>query len=149
MAKLCLHNILVISMVNHISLKVRVELLWIVICFAGCAMKPAEIASRSTASLCAAYSLPSHPNYYDVEVKRVLTMRGQDECTTPQGMAQQREFAAIEHQQRMQMLMNNSQLTNQLLQMGAPRVIQPATPVPAPITCVSRAQGSQVVTNCN
>jgi len=112
-------------------------------------MKPAEIASRSTASLCAAYALPSHPNYYDVEVKRVLSMRGQDECTTPQGMAQQRELAAIEHQQRMQMLMNNSQLTNQLLQMGGPRVIQPATPVPAPITCVSRAQGSQVVTNCN
>lgn len=112
----------------------------------GCAQipwTPSEMASKPTGVLCAVYATQSHPNYYDYRIKNILSSRGQDECTTPQGMATQRAIAAQEFQQSMQML----QYSNQLMQMGQPRVLAP--PPSQPINCVSRAQGNQVVTNCN
>jgi len=117
------------------------------VCVSSCAPMPlstAEMNSKPTGVLCAIFSTQSHPNYYDNRIKNILTARGQDECTTPQGMATQRAIAAQEFQQSMQML----QYSNQLMQMGQPRVLAPPPPS-QPINCVSRAQGSQVVTNCN
>jgi hypothetical protein len=114
----------------------------------GCAPMPlttSEIASKPTGVLCAIFATPSHPNYYDQRIKNVLAYRGQDECTTPQGMATQRAIAAQEFQQSLQML----NYGNQLMQMGQPRALTPVQPPPLPINCVSRAQGNQVVTNCN
>jgi len=120
----------------------------------GCAQipwTPSEMASKSTRVLCAVYSDQRSRYYYDYQIRNTLAARGQDECTTPQGMATQRAIAAEEFQQSMQML----QYSNQLMQMGQPRVLAPPPPPPPPpppsqsINCVSRRQGTQVVTNCN
>lgn len=117
--------------------------------FSGCAPIPlstSEMTSKPTGVLCAIYATQSHPNYYDYRIKNILSSRGQDECTTPQGMATQRAIAAQEFQQSMQML----QYSNQLMQMGQPRVLAPTPPAPSlPQTCVSRVQGNQLVTTCN
>jgi hypothetical protein len=121
-------------------------LLLVAIGVSSCAPMPlstADMAAKPTGVLCAIYATQSHPNYYDYRIKNILASRGQDECTTPQGMATQRAIAAQEFQQSMQML----QYSNQLMQMGQPRVLAP--PPSQPINCVSRAQGNQVVTNCN
>jgi hypothetical protein len=112
----------------------------------GCAQIPwthSEMASKPTGVLCAVFSDQRNLHYYDYRIKNILASRGQDECTTPEGMAMQRAIAAQEFQQSMQML----QYSNQLMQMGQPRVLAP--PPSQPINCVSRRQGNQVVTNCN
>ena len=114
----------------------------------GCAQipwTPYEMASKSTGVLCAVYSDQRSRYYYDYQIRNTLAARGQDECTTPQGMATQRAIAAEEFQQSMQML----QYSNQLMQMGQPRVLAPPPPPSQSINCVSRRQGTQVVTNCN
>ena len=124
-------------------------LLLVAIGVSSCAPMPlstVEMNSKPTGVLCAIYSTQSHPNYYDNRIRNILTARGQDECTTPQGMATQRAIAAQEFQQSIQML----QYSNQLMQSGQPRALQPTAPAPSlPQNCVSRVQGNQLVTTCN
>jgi len=59
--------------------------------------------------------------------------------------AQQAQAAAANSQANLQMF----NLSQQLLKQSQPQVLAPSIAPPSQINCVSRQQGSQVITNCN
>jgi hypothetical protein len=116
----------------------KILLLLLLMMLGACAIQQAEIPMTSSVKLCDFYSKPMSPNYFDPAIREELVKRGHAECTTPAAMAARR-------QADMQML----NLSQQLLDQSQPRVLAPSIAPPSQFNCVSRQQGSQVITNCN
>ena len=113
-----------------------------VLALTSCAMTPVEVVGASSAILCQHYGNPGSPNYLDPNIKEELQRRGQADCISPE-MLLLRESARANSMQ----ILN---LSNQLLNMGSRRPVQPVYPNSFSNTrnCTSQVQGNQLVTRC-